>query len=72
MNNPLSVKIHHLDCILTAFFKLHTAPYIVTESAIKKGLRPAHSVLYVPIYLQSTKSKSDHTITLFYSELLFN
>ena len=51
---------------MTASFELYTAPYnFVTESAIKKKGYGQPSVLSVPIYLQYTKSKSDHTIFLF-------
>ena len=53
MNNPLSAKIHHLDC----FFRI-TVPYIT----IRKGLRPALSSLLVPSSVWSTKPKLDHTI----------
>ena len=58
MNNPLSAKIRHLDCLFRT-----TALYdFIAERAITKGLYPPLTTLFVPISLQSTKSMLDHTI----------
>ena len=63
-NDPLSEKIHHLDCLIRP-----TAPYnFITQSAIKKRLYPAPSTLFEPISIQATKL--DHAILLLVAKTL--
>jgi len=58
INNLQSAKVHHLDCLFRT-----TTPYnFVTESAIKRGVIPALSILFMSISVQSKKSKLDRSM----------
>ena len=65
-NDPLSEKIHHLDCLIRPT-ALHMYNFI-TQSAIKKRLYPAPSTLFEPISIQATKL--DHAILLLVAKTL--